>query len=130
MGSKINVLVVEDNKALAGVVRLTLDQAGFAPTLAPNGRVAWELLQQEHFHLVVTDYQMPEMDGKELILRMQRDERLSDLPVILLTARGLELDLDVVRDEWGVMDVMFKPFSPRELLQKIQSYLTPTEFTS
>ena len=112
---------------MSGVLRLNIIRAGFEVATALNGRLAWEQLQQERFDLLVSDYQMPELDGKELILRMRQDERLATIPVILLTAKALELDLKCVCDEWGVTAVMFKPFSPRELVKRIQRQLAPTE---
>ena len=116
------ILAVEDNPALAGVIRFNLRKAGFAVTCARNGHEAWQLLGSQQFDFLVTDHQMPEMTGYELCERMRADPRLCRLPVIMLTAKGLELELSKLKDKLGVMHVLPKPFSPSELVQKIESY--------
>src|SRR5438034_5240152 len=106
------VLVVEDNIALGAVVRFNLEQAGFQVALARNGREGWGLIQKRDFDLVVTDYQMPEMSGAELCEQMRQHPQYAQIPVLLLTAKGLELDLPQLREELGIFDVFLKPFSP------------------
>ena len=118
-----HILVAEDNAAMAGVIRYNLEKAGFEVTLARCGKTAWQLLESQSFDLVVTDFQMPGITGGELCQRIRQDERLAQLPVILLTAKGLELDLSWYKDELGVSDVMAKPFSPRELTLVVQQHL-------
>ncbi len=118
-----HILVAEDNAAMAGVIRYNLEKAGFEVTLARCGQTAWELLESQSFDLVVSDFQMPGINGGELCQRIRQDERLAQLPVILLTAKGLELDLSWYEDELGVSEVMAKPFSPRELTLAVQQHL-------
>ena len=118
------ILVVEDNPALAGVIRFNLERAGFHVTCAKNGREAWRLLTTDHFDFLVTDHQMPEMTGSQLCEQLRQSEQLSAMPVIMLTAKGLELELSQLRRELGVMDVVGKPFSPSELVQRIERYFT------
>jgi CheY-like chemotaxis protein len=116
------ILVAEDNPALAGVVRFNLEQAGLHVTLARNGREAWEVLDRgDEVELVLTDQQMPEMNGSELCQKIRQDGRFAKLPIIMLTAKGLELEVDRLREELGVQDVVSKPFSPRELTKTIQN---------
>ncbi len=73
--------------------------------------------------LVVTDLQMPLLDGLGLAKRMRAHPDLKDIPVILLTAKGFELDEEELRAEYGVQQVLCKPFSPRELVSVANSLL-------
>ena len=117
------ILVAEDNPALAGVVRFNLERAGFDVTMAANGREAWEIAEHETFDLIVTDQQMPEMTGIELCQQLRQAEMHAKTPVVMLTAKGLELDRQALRDELKVVDVLPKPFSPFELVQTIEECL-------
>ena len=117
------VLAAEDNAALLGVVRFNLEKAGFEVQTARNGRLAWEALEQSPFDLVVTDQQMPELTGEELCRRMRSDARFVDVPVIMLTAKCLELNRAMLRDELRIFEVLSKPFSPRELVQTVHACL-------
>lgn len=113
----MRVLVAEDNNVMANVIQFNLKQAGFEVVHAPAGDVAWERLQQEKFDLVVTDFQMPNLNGGDLCRRIRQDPSLRTTPVILLTAKSLELGEDYCRGTLGVDAVMMKPFSPRSLVQ-------------
>ena len=124
-----HVLVAEDNMATATVIRYNLESAGFKVTVARAGDAARRLLDKHDFDLVVADYQMPGMTGGELCEQMARDERLANIPVILLTAKAMEIDvthqLEVLSD-LGMLPlrtIMAKPFSPRELIQRVRTYL-------
>ncbi len=123
LGDFKRVLVVEDNFVIGRVLRFNLERAGLGVTIARNGREAWALLQDKDFDLVVTDYHMPEMNGYDLCLRMRKEPRYKHTPVVLLTARGLELEIPQLREELGVLDVFSKPFSPAELTRKIEEHL-------
>ena len=110
-----SALVAEDNAALRRVITFTLRKAGFEVTAACNGQVAWEAAEQASFDLVVTDQQMPNVTGLELIERLRSSDNNAETPVVLLTAKGLELEADKVRDEYGVAMMLTKPFSPSQL---------------
>ena len=119
-----HVLVAEDNPAMLGVVRFALEMAGLKVTTAANGQMAWDLLgENDDVDLVVTDFQMPGMTGGQLCENIRKDPRLSQIPVILLTAKGLELDIARFRDELSVSAIVSKPFSPAELTQTVQDCL-------
>ncbi|MBN2477601.1 MAG: response regulator [Pirellulales bacterium] len=115
------ILVAEDNVAMLGVIRYNLDKAGFDVTTAKTGQTAWDLLQQDTFDLLITDFQMPGLTGGEVCERIRRDPRLAQMPVFLLTAKGLELDEDYYLRQLSVGAIITKPFSPRELVQTVQS---------
>ena len=117
------ILVAEDNIAMAGVIRFTLQHAGFDVTLAGNGQEAWELLEESGFDLIVTDQQMPYMTGIALCRKLRAVPELQEIPVILLTAKRLELDLERLNRELGISTVMLKPFSPSQLARIVESHL-------
>jgi two-component system alkaline phosphatase synthesis response regulator PhoP len=117
------VLVVEDDSVVADLVRFNLERAGFEVVTASNGQVALELLDREEFDLVVTDYQMPGINGAELCHKMRGQTRWSETPIVLLTAKALELDLARLRKQLGVREVFSKPFSPRALTHAVQECL-------
>ncbi len=112
-------LVVDDNVALARVIQFALDGAGFDTQTAPNGRQAFELASETQFDLVVTDQQMPEMTGLELCRKLRAQSNYADCPIILLTAKGLELELPQLQKELGIDATFPKPFSPSALVKTV-----------
>lgn len=117
------ILVAEDNSAMLNVIRLNLSRAGFEVVTAKCGKTAWKLLQENAFDLVVTDFQMPGMTGGELCERIRGHEGLGPIPVILLTAKGFELDAAYYERDLRVAAIVDKPFSPRELVRTVREYL-------
>jgi CheY-like chemotaxis protein len=119
------ILVAEDNNVLSDVLRFNLERAGFRVTVARTGREALGFLESQSFDLVITDYQMPELDGESLCRHVREAMRLEDLPVLLCTAKGLELDLEQLRSKWRLAKVIYKPFSVREVLATVQALVAP-----
>jgi CheY-like chemotaxis protein len=113
-GSK-RALVVDDNVALARVIQFALDGAGFETQTAFNGRLALDAALETQFDIVITDHQMPVMTGVELCRELRNLPEYATRPIILLTAKGLELELPRLRDELGIDSTFAKPFSPSEL---------------
>jgi two-component system alkaline phosphatase synthesis response regulator PhoP len=118
-----HVLVVEDDVAMLGVIRFSLESVGLRVTTAKSGKAAWEVLGAGDVDVVVTDYRMPEMTGGELCERIRQDLRLAHTHVIFLTAKGFELDTTYFQNNLSVSAIIFKPFSPRELTQTVQACL-------
>lgn len=108
-------LVAEDNAALRRVIGVTLKNSGFDVLSACDGAEAWELAQEQDLDLIVTDQQMPRMTGLEFVERLRESVRNSATPVILLTAKGYELQSETLREEYGVAALLTKPFSPSQL---------------
>ncbi len=117
------VLVAEDNLAMAGLVRFNLERAGFEVRVARCGHTAWALLKEQTFDLVIVDVRMPGLNGTQLCERMRLVPRLAGLPIILLTAKGFELDTGYHEEQLRVRAIVTKPFSPRELLHLVQECL-------
>ncbi len=111
------VLVIEDEQSIANVVRIALERDGYRAVLASTGEAALVYLDRSHVDLVVLDIGLPGIDGLEVCRRIRSS---SDLPVIMLTARDEEADR-VVGLELGADDYVSKPFSPRELVARVQS---------
>jgi DNA-binding response OmpR family regulator len=117
------VLVVDDDATVSDVVRRYLEQAGCEVRLAADGADGLAAIAAQLPDLVVLDLMMPGIDGLEVCRRIRR--RLPGLPVIMLTALGEEADR-VLGLEVGADDYVTKPFSPRELVLRIQSVLRRT----
>ena len=116
------VLVVDDEPIVRDVVARYLRREGFETLIAADGETARELIQRQTFSLVVLDVMLPGMDGLSLCRWIRAN---SDLPVILLTARGEEADR-IVGLELGADDYVTKPFSPRELAARVRTVLRRT----
>ena len=120
-----SVLVAEDDRVMSDVIRFNLERRGYQVVVARDGLEAWGLLQTRHFDILVSDYQMPGMSGEELCRTLRATYPDRHLPVIFLSARGLELDATRLKDELQIDMLMFKPFSPRELLAAVADCLQP-----
>ncbi len=117
------VLIVDDNAALARVTQFALENAGLETVTACNGREAFDTAAASTFDIVITDQQMPEMTGLELTAALRQLPAYATCPIILLTAKGLELELPRIRAELGI-DAMFpKPFSPSAVVKAVEELL-------
>ena len=116
-------LIVDDNVALARVTQFALDNAGFETATANNGQVAFELAQETTFDIVITDHQMPRLTGIELCAKLRQLPQYKDSPIVLLTAKGLELELPRLREELGISATFAKPFSPSAIVKSAQELL-------
>ena len=115
------ILVVDDEASVVEVVTLYLKREGFRVRQARTGREALHSLAERKPALVVLDLMLPEVDGLE-ILRQLRADRTGGIPVIMLTARGQEVDR-VYGLEMGADDYLTKPFSPIELVARVKAVL-------
>jgi CheY-like chemotaxis protein len=116
-------LIVDDNTALARVTQFALDGAGYETETACNGREAFELALESHFDIVITDQQMPVMTGVELCQLLRNEAEYANCPIILLTAKGLELELHRLREELGIDATFAKPFSPSAIVKSVGELL-------
>ena len=116
------VLVVDDEIHIVHVVAIKLRNNGYDVISAGNGANALKLVQEEKPDIVVTDFQMPVMNGLELIENLRSDTSTENIPVILLTARGFAID-DEQKQKLRVSAILSKPFSPKELLRSIEDIL-------
>ena len=122
----MSILVVEDETALAEVLRYNLESEGFQVAVARDGRTAMEQIQDAPPDLVILDWMLPEMSGLDLCRTMRRRPELRDVPVIMLTAKGEEYDRVRGLDA-GADDYVVKPFSPKELIARVRAVLRRTK---
>src|SRR5262245_26882509 len=113
------ILLIDDDVALGGMVTDYLAQAGFRVTSAETAREGEQRLKREAYDLLILDLMLPAADGLEVCRRIRQS---SDLPVLMLTARGDAMDR-VVGLEIGADDYLPKPFEPRELLARVCAIL-------
>ena len=121
MSSK-QVLIVEDERPISEMIAFGLKRAGFEVREAEDCRSARAALADHRPDLVLVDWMLPDMSGLELTRALKRDRETRELPIILLTARSEEGD-KVAGLDGGADDYITKPFSPRELLARIQAVL-------
>ena len=110
-------LIVDDNVALARVTQFALTRAGLETGIVGNGRAALERCINERFDIIITDQQMPEMTGLEFLQRLRTLPGYDKTPIILLTAKGLELELPRIQQELDISAVFPKPFSPSAVVE-------------
>jgi len=116
------VLIVEDEKDLAELVAFHLEQEGFRSVVAADGVTALSEAKRLHPDLILLDLMLPGMMGTELCRLLKGAEQTAHIPVIMLTAKGEEIDR-VVGFEMGADDYVVKPFSTRELLLRVKAVL-------
>lgn len=120
------ILIVDDEEKIRSLVKKYALHEGFDAQSAVGGREALAMLKGSNFDLVVLDVMMPDMSGYDTALKIRE---LSDIPIIMLTAKGDELD-KIKGFECGVDDYVTKPFSPRELMLRICAVLKRAQTVS
>ena len=116
------VLVIEDEKDLAELVAFNLEKEGYRSLLAADGVTGLEKARADAPDLILLDLMLPGMAGTEVCRELKNNDKTSRIPVIMLTARGEEIDR-VVGFEVGADDYVLKPFSTRELLLRVKAVL-------
>jgi two-component system phosphate regulon response regulator PhoB len=116
------VLIVDDDPDILRLVSYNIGQAGFEVVTASTGRKALEIAQKQHPDLIILDVMLPDVDGMEVCRTLRQQYTSRRIPIIMLTARGDEIDR-VVGFELGADDYVAKPFSPRELVLRVKSIL-------
>jgi two-component system phosphate regulon response regulator PhoB len=124
-----NVLIVEDERDLQRVLSYNFKQAGFDPVSALNGETALRAVREERFDLVILDLMLPDLSGTEVCRRLKQNPQTADIPVIMVTAKGEEVDR-IVGFELGADDYVVKPFSVRELILRARAILRRSETTA
>jgi DNA-binding response OmpR family regulator len=117
------ILVVDDEPKIASLARDYLEHAGFAVTVAADGRAALDTIRRTRPDLVVLDLGLPEVVGLDVTREVRRT---SAVPIVMLTARDDEID-KLLGLELGADDYLTKPFSPRELVARVRAVLRRSE---
>src|SRR5215813_4050202 len=116
------VLVIEDEKEIRDLVRYNLERAGYKVTAVAEGDQGLERLFAARPDALVLDLMLPGKNGLEILREVRNEPTTRDLPVIVLTARAAEMD-KLLGFEHGADDYLTKPFSPRELVARIEALL-------
>src|SRR5688572_12873963 len=125
MGKRI--LLCDDEVHILRAAEFKFKRAGYEVVLANDGEEGWEEIQKQLPDIVVTDCQMPRLNGLGLAERIKNDPTTSHLPVIMLSGKGFELSQSEISDRYGIRALIGKPFSPRELFQQVESLLAGGE---
>jgi DNA-binding response OmpR family regulator len=116
------VLAADDDEDILALVSFRLERAGYTVIVAHDGEEALELAVREQPDLAVLDVMMPKLDGFEVTRRLRAEEATRRMPIILLTARSQDADVQQGFDA-GADDYVRKPFSPDELRVRVQAIL-------
>jgi two-component system, OmpR family, alkaline phosphatase synthesis response regulator PhoP len=111
------VLLCDDDIHIVRTAEIKVSGSGYKVRIAHDGQQAWDMIQQQCPDVLVTDVQMPRMDGLELARNIRTHAATRDLPIIMLTAKGFELSPKEMVEKYGVAEILSKPFSPRELVR-------------
>ena len=123
--AKGRILVVDDEIYIVHILDFSLGMEGYEVVTALDGEQALEKARSEKPDLIVLDIMMPKLDGYETCKRLKADAETKDVPVILLSAKGRNVD-QKVGFEVGADDYITKPFSPRKLVDRINAILGQT----
>lgn len=115
---------IEDEAEMIDLVRLILGRRGYTVLGATGGREGLDLVRKEHPDLVLLDLMMPDMDGWDVYHQIKSDELTRDIPVIVITAKAQNIDKILGLRIAKVEDYIAKPFSPQELLERVEQVLS------
>ncbi|WP_226344430.1 response regulator transcription factor [Agilicoccus flavus] len=116
------VVVADDDPDIRELVTFKLEQAGYVIDAVEDGAAAWETIAAAPPRLAVLDVMMPGLSGLDVLRKLREEPATRDVPVILLTARSRDSDVDGGFAA-GATDYVIKPFSPRELVHRVSSVL-------
>jgi phosphate regulon transcriptional regulator PhoB len=116
------ILVIEDERDIADLVKYHLEKAGLPTRVVEDGKQAFDLIVRDHPTLVILDLMLPGLDGLEICRRLRGNPATQGIPIIMLTAKAEEIDR-IVGLELGADDYVPKPFSPRELVARVKAVL-------
>jgi two-component system alkaline phosphatase synthesis response regulator PhoP len=120
--AKETILVVDDEEDIQELLKFNLSKEGYDVLVADSGEKAIELTRSKKPHMVVLDLMLPGMDGLEVCKKIKSDSKTSEIPILMLTAKGEESDI-VTGLELGAEDYVVKPFSPKVLIARIRKIL-------
>ncbi len=122
----IRILIVDDDPDIRDVLKLTLSEENYEILEADNGEEALKIIHNNQPDLILLDYKIPKIDGREVCRRIKKDLLLRHLPIIMVTGKG-DINDKVDGIDAGADDYVVKPFEPKELLARIRMILRHTE---
>ena len=123
-GSKLKFLVVDDSSTMRRIIKNSLARLGYENVLeGEDGIQGWSTLNKNpDTGMLITDWNMPEMNGLELVKRVRSDERFSNMPIIMVTTEGGKMEV-ITALKAGVNNYIVKPFTPQVLNEKLSAVL-------
>jgi len=121
--TRARILVADDDRSVLQVLETVLSGDGYQVVTAEDGAAALELARHDGFDLILLDVQMPKLDGLEAARQLRRDEKLADVPIVILTARTSDKDIEAAFAE-GVTDYITKPFAVSQMRARVRSWLS------
>ena len=121
------VLLCDDEIQIIRAAEFKIKRAGYDVAIAGDGLEALEMIDAQMPDIVVTDCQMPHLDGLGLVKRLRENPATANLPVLMLSAKGFELDSEYLSGTLNISELIAKPFSPRELLKSVERALQNEE---
>lgn len=120
----MKLLVVDDSSTMRRIIKNTLQRLGYEDILeAENGIEAWQLLDTtEDIKILITDWNMPEMNGLDLVKKVRADSRYGEIPIIMVTTEGGKAEV-ITALKAGVNNYIVKPFTPQVLKEKLEVVL-------
>ncbi|AJC86718.1 chemotaxis response regulator CheY [Campylobacter lari] len=124
----MKLLVVDDSSTMRRIIKNTLVRLGHKDVLeAEHGVEAWDLLSQnDDIKILITDWNMPEMNGLELVKKVRAEEKYADMPIIMVTTEGGKAEV-ITALKAGVNNYIVKPFTPQVLKEKLEDVLGTNE---
>ena len=119
---KLKILVADDDELLAELISHKLEIAGYDVSCAADGEIALEMIAVSAPDAIILDGMMPGLDGFDVLRSLKNDDATKDIPVVMLTARGMGKDV-VSGLELGASDYLVKPFMPEELVSRLERVL-------
>lgn len=120
MDQQYQILIVEDDKEIRDGIEIYLKNQGYAVHKATNGKEGLDIIASQEIHLAIVDIMMPIMDGVTMLMKLRMQEK--EFPVIMLSAKSEEVD-KIMGLNMGADDYVTKPFTPLELLARVNSHL-------
>lgn len=121
-----NVVVIDDSATVRKLAEVVLKENGYNVFTAEDGERGLDIAQKVSPSLILVDFVMPKMNGYQFCKLARKNPTLKDVPIILITAKG-EAVGEKFTEEFGVVDYFIKPFQPEELVEKVNSILSPEE---
>jgi len=118
-------MVVDDSSTMRRIIKNTLGRLGYKDLLeAEDGVQAWELMQEykDDIGVLITDWNMPNMNGLELVKKVRGDGSFEDIPIIMVTTEGGKAEV-ITALKAGVNNYIVKPFTPQVLKEKLEAVL-------
>lgn len=119
------ILIVDDEEHIIELIKFNLENAGYETLTATNGIDALRIIREESPRLVLLDIMLPGMDGYDICKEIRKDNVIANIPVIMITAKGEEVD-KILGLELGADDYITKPFSIRELIARVKALIRRT----